>query len=103
MGEPPWCFLNQLVAEFSSSTPSAPPLTYTFKLIGTWSSQRSAIEAEQRYGVGRRVVLCVEIPVENERHVTDEHDCGGDRQRCLISPRKIDPRDGEQRRHGPNP
>ncbi len=27
--------LNQLVAEFSFSTPSAPPLTYSFKLTGT--------------------------------------------------------------------
>jgi hypothetical protein len=25
-------FLNQLAADFSFSTPSAPPLTYTFKL-----------------------------------------------------------------------
>jgi hypothetical protein len=35
MGEPPLVSLNQLLAEFSFSTPSAPPSTYTFKLIGT--------------------------------------------------------------------
>jgi hypothetical protein len=28
-------FLNQRSAEFSFSTPSAPPSTYTFKLIGS--------------------------------------------------------------------
>ena len=31
-GESPLVSLNQLVAEFSFCTPSAPPLTYTFKL-----------------------------------------------------------------------
>jgi len=29
-------YLNQRHAEFSFSTPSAPPLTYTFKLIRSW-------------------------------------------------------------------
>jgi hypothetical protein len=29
-------YLNQRVAEFSFFTPSAPPLTYTFKLHRTW-------------------------------------------------------------------
>jgi len=29
-------FLNQLAAEFSFSTPSAPPLTYTFKQTGDY-------------------------------------------------------------------
>jgi hypothetical protein len=33
MGEPPWCS-ESASAEFSFSTPSAPPSTYTFKLIG---------------------------------------------------------------------
>jgi hypothetical protein len=36
--------LNQLVAEFSFCTPSAPPLTYTFKL--TWLTRnKSALRA----------------------------------------------------------
>src|ERR1700743_2609719 len=33
MGEPPWCFLNQRPLSSAFSTPSAPPSTYTFKLI----------------------------------------------------------------------
>jgi hypothetical protein len=45
MREPPWCFdgadnafaldSESASAEFSFSTPSAPPLTYTFKLLGS--------------------------------------------------------------------
>jgi len=33
-------FLNQLAAGFSFSTPSAPPLTYTFKQSGVWCPPR---------------------------------------------------------------
>src|SRR5580698_6905727 len=51
MGEPPWCshaagdlaLVNiqseSASAEFSFSTPSAPPSTYTFKLIGSCDSE----------------------------------------------------------------
>ena len=39
-------FLNQLAAEFSFSTPSAPPSTYAFKQIGSFDRGITRIAAD---------------------------------------------------------
>jgi len=63
--------LNQLVAEFSFCTPSAPPLTYTFKLIRpqdhNMASCGGLLVREIRYQLGQipEVSACSESTAGN--------------------------------------